>query len=247
MINVRVHKHHDVIFSFHFNLDRESVLRILIRFHIHLSAWTQVSNLVELGICPFDFSIDSVHMSNLLEILSMPNFYYSYVKKNWRFIVLDATDVSYYANKLHQRTIEEIDAYYRLAEGKENHHPWNSGIGKKQQDWMMAELDEAQSLNQKVILFSHMPLRPEHMTNLWNCEEIAKIIEGFPNVVAFINGHNHEGGYVFHNGIHYITIFGMLDTEISSYGILDIYQDSLVIKGYGNQKSLSLIIHSSDK
>ena len=194
-----------------------------------------------------DFSIDSVQMPNLLEILSMPDFYYSYVKKNWRFIVLDATDVSYYANAFQQRTIEEIDAYYKLAEGKENHHPWNSGIGKKQQDWMVAELEEAQSLNQKVILFSHMPLRPEHMTNLWNYEEIAKIIEGFPNVVAFINGHNHEGGHVFHNGIHYITIFGMLDTEISSYGILDIYQDSLVIKGYGNQKSLSLIIHSSDK
>ena len=191
-----------------------------------------------------DFSIDSVQMTDLLKTLEMPDFYYSYVKKDWRFIVLDATDISFYGNALHQRSIEEIDAYYKLAEGQQNHHPWNSGIGKKQQDWMRLELEEAQSLNQKVILFSHMPLKPDHMTNLWNCREIAEIIESYPNVVAFINGHNHEGSHIFHNGIHYITIFGMLDTEISSYGILNLYQDSIVINGYGNQMSLCLKIHS---
>ena len=48
-----------------------------------------------------DFSIDSIQMADLLETLSMPECYYSYVKKDWRFIVLDATDYSYYANPLH--------------------------------------------------------------------------------------------------------------------------------------------------
>jgi manganese-dependent ADP-ribose/CDP-alcohol diphosphatase len=45
-----------------------------------------------------DFSIDSTHLSGLLEKLSMPNYYYSYSKKGWRFIVLDATDYSYFSN-----------------------------------------------------------------------------------------------------------------------------------------------------
>ncbi len=83
-----------------------------------------------------------------------------------------------------------------------------------------------------------MPLRPLGQdTNLWNNEEIIEIIENNSSVVAFINGHRHEGGYDYKNGIHYITIFGMLDTMISSYAILEIYRDSLILKGYGNQKS----------
>ena len=88
-----------------------------------------------------------------------------------------------------------------------------------------------------------MPLRPlSSAENLWNNEEIIDIIENSSNVVAFINGHNHAGNYVFKNGIHYITILGMVDTMINSYGILEIYKNSLVLRGYGNQKSFNLTI-----
>jgi len=97
---------------------------------------------------------------------------------------------------------------------------------------------------QRVIVFSHMPLRPlDAAENLWNNEEIIEILENSSNVVAFINGHNHAGDYVFKNGIHYITIFGMVDTMINSYGILEIYKNSLELKGYGNQKTLHLTIN----
>ena len=188
-----------------------------------------------------DFSIDSVQMADLLETLSMPDCYYSYVKKDWRFIVLDATDYSYYANPLHKHTIDKIDEYYTRTEGEQNHYDWNGGIGEEQQDWLKATLDSAKSLDQKVIVFSHMPLRPEHATNLWNSREIVDIIESSSNVIVFINGHRHEGGYTFENGIHYITIAGMLNTMISSYGILEIYRDRLVLKGFGNQQDYHIV------
>ena len=188
-----------------------------------------------------DFSIDSIQMADLLETLSMPDCYYSYVKEGWRFIVLDATDYSYYANPLHNHPIDKIDEYYTRTEGEQNHYDWNGGIGKEQQDWLKATLDSAKSLDQKVIVFSHMPLRPEHATNLWNSMEIVDIIESSSNVIAFINGHRHEGGYAFENGIHYITIYGMLNTLISSYGILEIYRDSLVLKGFGNQQDYHIV------
>ncbi len=88
-----------------------------------------------------------------------------------------------------------------------------------------------------------MPLRPlDHSENLWNNTEIIEILENSPNVVAFINGHNHAGEYVFKNGIHYITILGMVDTKTNSFGILEIYKNSLVLKGYGNQESFNLTI-----
>ena len=188
-----------------------------------------------------DFAIDTTHLKDLLERLSMPNFYYSYSKKGWRFIVLDATDYSYYSNSLHHHDINQVDSYYERTKGKSNNNNWNSAIGEEQQNWLKQELDSASLRSQKVIIFSHLPIRPQdNPHNLWNDYEIINLIEKSHNVVAFINGHNHSGGYVFKNGIHYITIFGMVDTKISSYGILEIYKDSLVIRGYGNQKTLHL-------
>ena len=190
-----------------------------------------------------DFSVDSTHLSGLIEKLSMPDYYYSYSKKGWRFIVLDATDYSYFSNPLHHYDINKIDSYYENTKEKSNKQSWNSAIGEVQQDWLKQELATANSLNQKVILFSHLPIRPKgNAHNLWNDFEIVDILENSANVVAFINGHNHVGGYAFENGIHYITLYGMVETMIGSYGILEIHKDKLVLRGYGNQESLQLNI-----
>ncbi len=185
-----------------------------------------------------DFSVDSTKMGDVLNKLGMPDYYYSFVKKNWRFIVLDATDYAYFSNYLHNYDIEKIDAYFAKTEGKSNHYDWNSGIGEKQQNWLKEELKSADSLSQKVIVFSHMPIKPERSASLWNSDEIVDIIESSPNVVAFITGHHHDGGYAFENGIHYITISGMVNTEVSSFAILNIYNDSLVLNGFGNQRDM---------
>ena len=188
-----------------------------------------------------DFSIDSTHFEELLTILSMPDYYYSYQEKGWRFIVLDATDYSFYSNQLHKHDTNQVNAYYHHTKEKPNHKIWNSAMGEEQQNWLKQELAEANTMHQKVILFSHMPLRPAgDPHNLWNNDEIIAIMESSPDVVAFINGHNHAGAYVFKNGIHYITIFGMVDTMIGSFGILEVYQDSLVLRGFGNQQTLRL-------
>ena len=190
-----------------------------------------------------DFAIDSFQLRNLLEKLSMPNYYYSYSKKGWRFIVLDATDYSYYSNLLHKHDINQVNSYYDNTIEKSNNHRWNSAIGEEQQNWLRQELDRAYSLDQRVILFSHLPLRPQdNPHNLWNDFEIINLIENCTNVMAFINGHNHSGGYVLKDGIHYITISGLVETMISSYGILEFYRDSLVLKGFGNQKTIHLDI-----
>jgi len=186
-----------------------------------------------------DFLVDSTKMGDILKTFKMPDFYYSYVKKNWRFIVLDATDYAYFSNYIHKYDIEKIDTLYAKTEGNENHRKWNGGIGEKQQSWLKEELKSADSSHQKVIIFSHMPIKPMRVATLWNSDEIVGIIENSPNVVAFVAGHHHDGGYAFSNGIHYITISGMVNTEISSFAILKIYEDSLVLKGYGNQVDLA--------
>ena len=92
-----------------------------------------------------------------------------------------------------------------------------------------------------VVVFSHMPLLPEEVEErLWNSEEIVEILESSPAVVAHINGHRHKGAYAIEKGIHYISVCGMVDTDISSYAILEIYKDRMELKGYGNQETIRL-------
>ena len=188
-----------------------------------------------------DFAIDSVYLDQLTGRLSMPDYYYSYVEKGWRFIVLDVTDYAFFSNPLHSHSQERVNSYYQNTVGKANHQTWNSAVGEAQQKWLRQELESAGIKGQKVIIFSHMPVRPlNNDENLWNDSEIIEIIENHPHVVAFINGHRHKGNYVFKNGIHYITIYGMVETMMNSFGILEIYKDQLVLKGFGNQQSFNL-------
>ena len=209
----------------------DSILPIYQRLNSNINNYHLLGN--------HDFSIDSTHFTDLLETLSMPDYYYSYVKKDWRFIVLDATGYSFFANPLHRRDNNEVNVYYNNIIGKPNHHRWNGAIGKEQQNWLKQELDSAKSLGQKVIVFSHLPVRPlNNSHNLWNDYEIINIIEKYSHVKVFINGHNHSGNYIFKNGIHYITIKGMVNTMLSSYGILEIYNNRIQLKGYGNQESI---------
>ena len=188
-----------------------------------------------------EFAVDSIEMPRIAGVLSMDKPYYSYVKENWLFIVLNSMDYSYLANPLYHRDTNKVNEYFNNTKGMINHYDWNGAIGEQQQEWLTTELDKAMEEDQQVIVFQHMPLLPEDVEErLWNSEEIVAIIEACPNVVAHINGHRHKGAYAINNGIHYVSIFGMVDTELNSYGILEIYQDSLVLKGFGNQEGMCL-------
>ena len=55
-------------------------------------------------------------------------------------------------------------------------------------------------------------------------------------MAAYLNGHNHAGNYGEKSGIHYLTIKGMVDTLKNSYGVVEVYEDRLVLKGFGRQE-----------
>jgi hypothetical protein len=59
-------------------------------------------------------------------------------------------------------------------------------------------------------------------------------------VAAYVNGHNHAGNYGQRDGIHYLTLKGMVDTEQTSYAVIEIYADRLVVKGFGREKEREL-------
>ena len=59
-------------------------------------------------------------------------------------------------------------------------------------------------------------------------------------MAAYLNGHNHAGNYGQLNGIHYLTLKGMVDTEKTSYAVIEVYTDRLVVKGFGRETEREL-------
>ena len=87
-----------------------------------------------------------------------------------------------------------------------------------------------------MILFCHFPVYPDNIHNLWNHGAMTGLLAKYPCVAAYINGHNHAGNYGEKGGIHYLTMKGMVDTLKNSYGVVEVYEDRLALKGFGRQE-----------
>ena len=187
-----------------------------------------------LGNHDFEEIPDSLKPS-ILSRYGMPDYYYGFTVKNWRFLVLDGTELAAYSRSLHLDLAGEGDSLFQQVQDKFNNRPWNGGIGRTQRQWIRDQIQTAHEAEQHVILFCHFPVYPDSVyLNLWNSEDIIALIEDYPNVVAYINGHFHAGNYGFKKGKHYVTQAAMLDTyDRNSFSMLEIYSRKLVFKGFG--------------
>jgi manganese-dependent ADP-ribose/CDP-alcohol diphosphatase len=187
-----------------------------------------------LGNHEFEYIQDSAKKF-IVPKLDMPAYYYSFVKNNWRFLVLDGTELQTYTISLHPELEQESDSIRLSVADNANSAASNGGISKKQQTWMRQQLTEAYSLKQEVIVFCHFPLYPSgHRKNLWNSDDIIDILESFPNVVAYIAGHHHTGNYGSKSGKHYLTHKAMVETDsVNSFSVISIYPGTMIQNGYG--------------
>lgn len=187
-----------------------------------------------------EYSVADQYKMDVVKLLGMPARYYSFEIANWRFIVLDGTDVSYYGwpeqSQEHQQNMRLIKAEYPTGE------PWNGAIGKAQLAWLSEELSRADQQAKKVAILSHFALYPLDHHVLWNQQEVMTLISAHPSVKVWFNGHNHQGDYARYNGIHFVTFKGMLDTADTAYSIATFEQNRIEIKGIGRQPSLSLAL-----
>ena len=188
-----------------------------------------------------EYYIDSLYTSELLSRLNMPDYYYSYTRGSWRFIVLNSTDHAFYSDNF--KSIEhrlKTQEYFDEIDGDANAQTYNGAIGIIQQNWLKNELDLAALNNQKAIIYAHMPLKPlGGKANLWNNLEIIEILEDYEDeIFAYINGHSNVGTKVS-EGIHYITLSSMIAVENNAFAILEIYDDRVEFVGFGDQESHS--------
>ncbi len=190
-----------------------------------------------------EFSVEKRYLPTLVEKLNMPANYYSYLRKGWRFIVLDGTDYLYNSLPLypdHQKLFEE---YWKSTIHSNNFH-WNGAIGPEQQAWLKERLDSSLMNHERVIIFCHFPINSSSgtSTNLLNDYQIVSLIDKFPCVIAYINGHNHDGDFVTVSNILYITVKGMVEAPQNAFAILNIYENYIRLEGFGNQMDITFEI-----
>jgi calcineurin-like phosphoesterase family protein len=185
-----------------------------------------------------DFAIPDEQKARLPSRLGMPARYYSFEHGDWLFLIVDGNDLSLYgwAPGKPELALSQ-DVRSRLYASAPD---WNGGIGEAQLRWIDQTLADAETRGMKAVLYCHFPLYPDNIHNLWNAAEVSAVVEQRPAAKAWINGHNHDGGYARKNGLHYLTLKGMLDTEETAYATLAFHPDRIDVAGYGRQPSLSL-------
>ena len=187
----------------------------------------------------------------MLHTLELQRGYYDFIVGSWRYIVLDGMDISLYGYpRGHAKRKEATEMLAALRDQKvKNAQTWNGGIGRDQIAWLRSTLADATQRRQRVILNCHFPILAGASSDyhlLWNHAEMLRLIEGFPCVAAWFNGHDHAGGYAAKNGIHHVTFCGMVEAPSkNAYGIVDVFADKLVVRGVGKQKNLVLALRAT--
>lgn len=186
-----------------------------------------------------DFSVSDSLKKTVPEKLNMKSRYYDFTVKEYRFIILDGNDISFYAYPKETEAYKDADLYYRINDI--DSPKWNGAIGTEQLAWLRSVLAKANKLNEKVILICHFPVYPEDEHNLWNAPEIINLIGSYPCIKAYFSGHNHQGNYALRGGVHYLNFKGMVEAESTSYSQIQVYADSLKVIGFGREENRTLI------
>jgi manganese-dependent ADP-ribose/CDP-alcohol diphosphatase len=183
-----------------------------------------------------DLAVENEYLDKVPDKLNLDKTWYSFEINDWRFIFLNGNDITIQSNNM--EIVEKAITLTTVLkqEGKPNYHEWNGGIGKEQLQWMESQLLEAQKSHQKAILFCHYPLLPYDAHSLWNSDEVLDILRKYDNVKCWMNGHNHAGNYVYSEGIHFLNLKGMVETEKSNaFASIKLNDDTIEVHGFGNE------------
>jgi Icc protein len=164
--------------------------------------------------------------------LELPKPYYSFVKRGWKFIILDSVHL-------------DID------------NTWYIGkLGDEQLDWLTNELKNTDP-QMPVLVMSHIPILTavlmieDNIVNRWEMlggdmhTDTSKIISLFykhPNVKLCLSGHIHLRDKVLYNNVTYICNGavsgawweGNRRETAPGYGVLDLYPDGTFSEQYVN-------------
>lgn len=197
-------------------------------------------------------TLPSLGRAKMLEMLGLKRAYYDFAVKDWRFIVLDGMDLSVAGWPAGSEQLKAAEAYLEAHKDEKRNElvKWNGGIGDAQKKWLAETLAQAVKAGEKVIVFCHHPAVREASNPhsvLWNLDEIAKLLEDCPAVMAYVAGHAHHGGYALQNGVHHVTLQGLVEApeDGNCFGVVSVFPDRLVIEGQGTLTTRELKVRST--
>jgi len=163
-----------------------------------------------------EFDVPDNEKANIKDRLNMPDYYYSWSIYNWRFIVINSTDLAFYTEAVFPNSVQERDSIFE----SDSQNRSNAGaLSKLQLNWIENTVSNAQINNENVVLFAHHPVFPANARNIWNDE-------------ALID-------YGEKNGIHYIT-YKAMKIHTNSYSVVEVVRDTLYVKGFGEADNYTL-------
>lgn len=196
-----------------------------------------------------DFDAKPWAYEDCIPLSSFPGgqYYYEFIHKGIQFIVLDGNDVSV-RHKPESRNYQKAMWYIDTARENGIHlKTWNGAVGELQLKWFRQKLAEGRDRGLNTIVCCHFPIHLDATKDrepivLWNREDVLTILDEYPNVVAYLAGHEHNGGYVFHNGVHHVTFQAICDAPADSnaYALVDVKLDRISIRGFGTIPSREL-------
>ncbi len=182
-------------------------------------------------------------LSKLHKRLGFDYSYTSFSKQGFRFLILNSMDVSIYSQPYNSESYQEALAYLSTNPVVKK---WSGALSQVQKSWLKSELLAAQTNNERVVVFNHLPIH-ENTTDvqhgiLWYHEEIRHLLHESGVVVAYLNGHYHKGGYEKEGGLHFVTLEALVESPEgeNAFGIVEVYDNRLEINGYGSLSSRTL-------
>ena len=175
----------------------------------------------------------------LLARLKMAAAAYDFRVQGWRFVVLDGMAVS--AGRSGDALLAELKR-----SGAPNAQTWNGAVGAEQRAWLDGILADATAKGERAVIFCHFPAlaescRPDHL--LWDHADVVSVLESHRATAVYLNGHDHRGGYAMRNGIHYVTLPGMVEHGAeSACRVMDVFADRLVLRVAGRSGGQTLAL-----
>jgi len=187
-----------------------------------------------------DFSVSNFNKLRITTKSGYSKGYHSQTIENWHMIFLNGLDNSMVAHPWFSLKYWKAKRSLGILEAKKapNAYDWNGGLGEKQIAWFRAQLKMASKKKMNVMVFCHQPIFPGNAHNLWGYEYMLQLLSDYPREVWWISGHDHKGGYQEVNGVHLLTLRGMVEGSEYSYGILELQKDNVNLIGYGDQPDL---------
>eukprot|EP00299_Pterocystis_sp_00344_P015325 c7645_g1_i1.p1 GENE.c7645_g1_i1~~c7645_g1_i1.p1 ORF type:complete len:326 (-),score=58.84 c7645_g1_i1:24-1001(-) len=163
--------------------------------------------------------------------------------EGWVLLRLDTTDFGVSGSPEYHQLARE---WLKSNEHKDNCYAWNSTCGPKQMDWLRTRCAELRKSGKRAIVVGHHPISAaassaSHIS--WDAFDLAGLFREYSDVIRlYLSGHYHPGGYSFEDKVHHVTIESVLEGPVghNCFGILEIFENVILITGHGSVQTRTL-------